>query len=109
MRRRFNLDRYDLASLGTIILIFIFLVVRFNYLPQYVDAYYHLSVAEGFIKSGGWVGWSWWDYAPRGRPQVYPPFYHFILVFLEKIGISGLNSVRVTEVIIPLIFFLSLW
>jgi hypothetical protein len=104
-----NLNRYDLASLGLITFIFILSIARFNYLPQYVDAYYHLSCANGFIKSGGWVGWSWWDYAPAGRPQIYPPLYHIILAFLQKIGLSGLNSVRVTEVITPGLFFFTFW
>lgn len=103
-----KLDRYDLISFGMIALILIFSLIRFNYLPQFVDGYYHLSAATGFIKSGGWVGWSWWDYAPLGRPQIYPPLYHFLLAFIQKLGLSGLDSLRITEVLIaPLFFFIS--
>lgn len=103
------LNRYDLISIGIILLIVILSGVRFQYLPQFVDAYYHLSSANGFIKSGGWVSWSWWDCAPGGRPQVYPPLYHFLLVFLQKVGFSGLTAVRLTEVFTPCVFFFTLW
>lgn len=105
--RRYN--HFDLASLGLIIFIFIVSVARFNCYPHFVDGYYHLSVANGFIQSGGWVGWDWWGFAPFGRPHLYPPLYHFILVFLQKIGISGLNSLRLTEVLITPLFFFSVW
>ncbi|RKY34081.1 MAG: hypothetical protein DRP68_00110 [Candidatus Omnitrophota bacterium] len=100
---------FDLLSLGMIVFIAILSLIRFNYLPQYIDAWWHLSCANGYIESGGWVGWSWWDYAPWGRPQVYPPFYHFLLVFLKKAGLSSLNAVRVTEIVILPFFFLVMW
>ncbi len=102
-------QHFDLLSLGMIVFIAILSLIRFNYLPQYIDAWWHLSCANGYIESGGWVGWSWWDYAPWGRPQVYPPFYHFLLAFLKKGGVSSINAVRVTEVIIPPLFFLVAW
>ena len=107
--RRAKLDRYDLASMGIIVLIILFFAIRFQYLPQFVDDYYHLSAANGFIRSGGWVGWSWWDFAPHGRPQIYPPVYHFLLAFLQKGGLSGLTSIRIAEVFIPCVFFFTLW
>ncbi|MCK9615314.1 MAG: hypothetical protein M0R48_07420 [Candidatus Omnitrophica bacterium] len=104
-----KLSIFDLISLGILALIVIFSAVRFNYLPQFIDGYYHLSVANGFIKSGGWVGWAWWDFAPFGRPHLYPPFYHLILTFLIKSGFSGLNALRLTEVLIVPLFFFFLW
>ena len=105
--KRFS--RFDLASFGLLAFIAIFSIVRYSHLPQFIDGYYHLSVANGFIQSGGWVGWDWWSFAPLGRPHLYPPLYHLILVFLQKIGLSGLASVRVTEVAITPLFFFVLW
>ena len=104
-----KLTRFDLASLGLITLIGIFSAIRFQYLPQFIDGYYHLSVANGFIASGGWVGWDWWSWAPFGRPHLYPPFYHLLLSFMQFIGISGLNSLRIVEVLITPLFFFTLW
>ena len=102
-------SHFNLMSLGLIIFISVFAGIRFAYLPQFIDAYYHLSVSNAFIESGGWVGWDWWCFAPFGRPHVYPPLYHFILVFLQKIGMSRLNSARITEVLIVPGFFFSTW
>ncbi|MBU0694844.1 MAG: hypothetical protein KKC11_09320 [Candidatus Omnitrophica bacterium] len=106
MRR---VSRFDIFSLGIISLISFFSAARFDYLPQFIDGYYHLSVANAFIASGGWIGWAWWEFAPMGRPHLYPPLYHFILVFLKSAGLSGLNSVRITEVAIVPLFFFSIW
>jgi len=102
-------DRFDLYSLGLGSLLLIFTLVRFPFMPQFIDAYYHLSSANGFLQSGGWTGWSWWDFAPAGRPQLYPPLYHFILAGLQKIGVSGLNALRFCEVSVPCLFFVSFW
>lgn len=100
---------FDLASIGIIIILAIFSLIRFPYLPQYIDDYYHISTACWFLKIGGWSGWNFWDYAPWGRPQVYPPLYHFLLVFLKKIGFSWLNAVRFAESVIPVFFFFFVW
>ena len=102
-------DYFDLASISTIIILAIFSLIRFPYLPQYVDDYYHISTACWFSKIGGWNGWNFWDYAPWGRPQVYPPLYHFLLVLLKKIGFSWLNAVRFAESVIPVFFFFFVW
>lgn len=104
-----KLNRFDLVSIGLLLFITIISLMRFNYLPQFVDAYYHLSVANGFISSSGWVGWAWWDFAPLGRPHLYPPLYHLLLVFLQKLSLSGFNSIRITEVVITPLFFFVLW
>ncbi|HEC69931.1 MAG TPA: hypothetical protein ENI31_06600 [Candidatus Omnitrophica bacterium] len=104
-----KLDRYDLLSLGIILFVIIFQVSRFRFLPQFIDDYYHLLVARSFLKAGGWVGVSFWDYAPVGRPHLYPPFYHFLIAGLLKLGISGIISLRILGVVIPIVFFLSLW
>ena len=102
-------NRYDLASWGVLALIVILSVSRLNYLPQYIDAYYHLSCANAFIKSGGWMGIDWWNYAPVGRPNLYPPLYHLLLVVLKKIGLSGFNAVCLTEVAAAPALFFVIW
>ncbi|OQX80486.1 MAG: hypothetical protein B6D56_05085 [Candidatus Omnitrophica bacterium 4484_70.1] len=108
--KRKNLEaRFEVFSVGIIVFITFLSLIRFNYLPQFIDGYYHLSVANGFMKSGGWVGWDWWDFSPWGRPHLYPPLYHFILVFLKKVGVSGINSLRLTESLITPLFFFVLW
>lgn len=105
--KRFS--RFDLASFALLAFIAIFSLARYSYLPQFIDGYYHLSVANGFIQSGGWVGWDWWSFAPFGRPHLYPPLYHLILVLLQKLGLSGITAVRISEVTVVPLFFFTLW
>ena len=109
MSRLSRSNLYDILSLGMLLFITIISIARFNYLPQFVDGYYHLSCANGYIKSGGWVGIDWWNFAPLGRPHLYPPFYHLIIVFLKTIGLNGLDALRLTEVLISPLFFFILW
>jgi len=104
-----KLDRFDIASIAIVLFVTIFSALRYKFLPQFFDGYYHLSVANGFIQSGGWSGWAWWDFAPLGRPQLYPPLYHLFLVLCQKIGLEGLTSIRLAEVLIVPAFFLVLW
>ena len=104
-----KLTRYDLISLALLFVIFIFSLARIPYLPQYVDGYYHLSVANAFIKSGGWVNWAWWDFAPLGRPHLYPPLYHILLSGLIKSGASGLFALQLTESMAVPLFFTIFW
>jgi len=109
MNRKGDERLYDVISVGIIVLIAIFSFIRFNYLPQFIDGYYHLSCANAFIKSGGWVGIDWWGFAPYGRPHLYPPFYHLLLSLMVSFGVGGMNSLRIAEVTIVPLFFLCLW
>jgi hypothetical protein len=98
-----------LFSISLLALIALFSLIRFNYLPQFVDGYYHLSCANALIKSGGWVGVDWWHFAPVGRPYLYPPLYHLLLAALKSCGLTGLTLLRITEVLITPCFFFVIW
>ncbi len=108
MKKR-KIDIYNIFGFSLLILITILSCVRFNYLPQFIDDYYHLSVAFGFIKSGGWTGIDWWNFSPYGRPHLYPPLYHFVIVSLISMGIDGITALRITEILIVPLFFFLLW
>jgi len=109
MNRKDGERLYDVISVSIIVLIVIFSFIRFKYLPQFIDGYYHLSCANAFITSGGWTGIDWWDFAPYGRPHLYPPFYHLLLSLMISLGVGGLNSLRIAEVVIVPLFFFCLW
>jgi len=98
-----------LLAVILLLLLGLFSLSRIPYLPQFVDGYYHLSVAQGFIKSGGWVGWDWWDFAPLGRPHLYPPLYHLLLVILLKCKINNLLTLQITEALSAPVFFTVFW
>lgn len=71
--------------------------------------YYHLLTAWGFIQAGGYSGWDFWQYAPAGRPHVYPPLFHIVLALLMKAGIDKIILAKIFSVIVPLAFLSTLW
>ncbi|MFH1768832.1 MAG: hypothetical protein ABH858_06705 [Candidatus Omnitrophota bacterium] len=106
MAKKYTKEIYDYISIGVIVLITLLSLMRFNYLPQFIDGYYHLSAANGLERSGGWIGHDWWNFAPVGRPHLYPPLYHLLIIFIKSAGITGIDAVRITEVLFVPIFFL---
>nr|MDO8062452.1 hypothetical protein [Candidatus Freyrarchaeum guaymaensis] len=53
--------------------------------PLALDDFYHLSVARVICQFGFTPTWDWWEYAPFGRPHLYPPLLHVFLAFLTSI------------------------
>ncbi len=103
------ISRYSLYSWGILIFVILIQIVRFKSLPQFVDGYYHLHMAESLLRNNGWTPINNFDYAPRGIPNLYAPLYHIILSLLIKTGISKLTVLRITGTISPIIFLLALY
>jgi hypothetical protein len=100
---------WDFCS-KVIIISFLFLqVVRWAILPQFLDMYYHLLTAQGFLKIGGYNGWDFLQYAPVGRMHIYPPLFHLILAFFLKLGIGPIILAKSFEAFTPVLFLASLY
>ena len=84
-------------------------ITRWPITPQFLDIYYHLQVAWGFIQTGGYSSWDFWEYAPFGRPHIYPPLFHILLAWLMKLGIGVIYLAKFFESAAPVIFLLILW
>ncbi|OGX26993.1 MAG: hypothetical protein A3J51_06335 [Omnitrophica WOR_2 bacterium RIFCSPHIGHO2_02_FULL_45_21] len=84
-------------------------IMRWRILPQFMDIFYHILTAWGFIQAGGYSGWDFWQYAPVGRTHIYPPFLHIVLAFLIKSGISKIILVKFLETAAPITCMLTLW
>lgn len=83
-----TLDRFDRWALGLIVLVFLLLVTNLEHLkPSMSDTWYHLGVARRVVEERGVPGWDWWNYAPTGRPHLYPPLLHVLIGLLA--GLSG--------------------
>ena len=105
-----NKDKYyDLFSGGIILFIAVVQLARWGMLPQFIDDYFHLHQALGFIKAGGWSGIAFWDYAPFGRPNLYPPFYHILIAFLLKLGWEKIFVLKIINILISISFFTVVW
>ena len=94
------------------LIIFIFTalqLLRLVRLPQFMDIYYHLQVAWGFIQAGGYSNWDFWEYVPFGRPHIYPPLFHILLALFIKLGISVIFIAKFFESAAPVVFLLIIW
>jgi hypothetical protein len=84
-------------------------ILRWRILPQFMDIYYHILTAWGFIRAGGYSEWDFWQYAPVGRMHIYPPFFHIILATLMKLGVDKIILAKSFEVVLPIAFIFLLW
>ncbi|MBM3251355.1 MAG: hypothetical protein FJZ11_01050, partial [Candidatus Omnitrophica bacterium] len=78
-------------------------------MPTFMDIYYHLSVMLGFNEAGGFVSNAFWEFAPAGRPHLYPPLMHLLMLIFYKFGFSVLTIARLFEFIIYPITVITLW
>lgn len=99
---------WDLLTLAVVASSAVFQALQWPDLPRFMDAYYHLSVANGFATAGGYVPHAFWEYAPVGRPQLYPPLVHFIMLGLHNIGLSWISAGRLIECLLMPVFLLVL-
>ncbi|MCX5715142.1 MAG: hypothetical protein NT033_10200 [Candidatus Omnitrophica bacterium] len=82
---------------------------RWPFLPQFIDMYYHLHTAWGFLQAGGYSGWDFWQYAPFGRVHIYPPFFHLVLALFIKLGVNKVFLAKIFEALTPTLFLLAIW
>ncbi|MDD5174451.1 MAG: glycosyltransferase family 39 protein [Candidatus Omnitrophica bacterium] len=100
---------WDIYSAAIICFMVLVQVMQWPLFPFFVDIYYHLSVMKGFAASGGYVADAFWEYAPFGRPHIYPPLFHFILLLLYRIGLPVITIARLTNFLMPLVVLGSIW
>ena len=94
------------------IIIFVFAalqLLRLPTFPRFMDIYYHLQSAWGFIQAGGYSTWDFWEYAPFGRPHIYPPLFQILLALLMKAGVSVVLLAKLFEGASPVVFLIILW
>ncbi|MBM3473512.1 MAG: hypothetical protein FJX75_09605, partial [Armatimonadetes bacterium] len=104
------LDGFDAVALGFIGGIALVLLLRANGLQPFVsDTYYHLAIAKQINLQGQLPAWVDWDYAPVGRPHLYPPLIHLILAGLARLTGSVLTAGQVLAVLFLPASFLSCW
>jgi len=100
---------WDIFSYLIFAVVIILQISNWHKLPLFLDCYYHLSVMRGFADAGGWVGVSFWDYAPFGRPHLYPPLFHILELIVFKCGASPILVAKIFDLAIYPLFLLCLW
>ncbi len=77
------LDRYDKAALLFLALVGVTLLASCpKIVPGMSDTWYHLAVARQVYQRSEIPEWANWEFAPVGRPHLYPPLLHVILALL---------------------------
>ena len=104
-----NGHSWDFYGVLIIISFAVLQLLRSSIFPQFIDGYYHLQTAWGFCKAGGYSTWDFWQYAPVGRPHIYPPVYHLILSIGLKLGVNKIVLAKFMEFMIPIVFLCTLW
>lgn len=64
---------------------------------------------KGFDMAGGVTLKAFWEYAPYGRPQLYPPLLHILMLFLLKIGFTEIFIARFTSFIMFPLTLIIIW
>ncbi|MDZ4859811.1 MAG: hypothetical protein SGI88_12610 [Candidatus Hydrogenedentes bacterium] len=107
----FTLERLDRVSLGIIAGAgLLFWLGRNTVDPIPPDSVYHLLVARRITELGAIPWWDDWQFAPLGRPHLYPPLFHLLLAGAAKLAggdfITGFRWVE--SLALPFTFF-STW
>src|SRR3989338_429453 len=88
---------WDLYSLAALALFCFFQAMQWPLLPKFLDIYYHLFVMKSFHEAGGYVMTSFWEYAPIGRPHLYPPLLHLGMLGLYELGLKEIQIARLVD------------
>ena len=94
-----RLTGWDRAAWCLIATHVVLLLSHWPALPFFVDIYYHLNVLSGFREAGGIVLHDVWEFAPAGRPHLYPPALHVALLGLDWLHLAPITLARLATVL----------
>lgn len=80
------MDKYDRIALSITAVMSVLMILNWKNLPTAeMDAPYHLLMGKMFADHDTIVLWDHYEYAPLGRPQLYPPFLHTIIWWVHDL------------------------
>lgn len=92
-----DVSRWTLYGWALVLLYALFQALQWPLLPRFLDIYYHLGVMKGFADAGGYVTTAYWEYAPAGRPHLYPPLLHIWMWMVYKLGLDAITVGRLVD------------
>jgi len=104
-----RISRWSLGAFGLIAIFTILLIIKWKSFPIFLDLYYHATCMMGFEKAGGISLYDFWEYAPVGRPHLYPPLLHILMLGFYKIGLSSLSIMRLISISIYPLVLITIW
>ncbi len=101
----------DYITLGFILFYTFILVLNWNFLPtSELDTPYHLLMGKMFADYDTVMLWDYYEYAPEGRPNLYPPLLHILLWWAHDLtGADWWSIGRVVSILQYPLSFLSVW
>lgn len=102
-------NRWKIYAGSLISLFFLLLLLKWTLTPTFIDIYYHLAVMLGFNQAGGFTTQAFWEYAPFGRPHLYPALTHFLMLIFYKLNLSAVNVARLFELLIYPTTLITFW
>jgi len=99
----------DRISLAIISAHLILLFLNWSRMPNdQRDWTYHLMISKMFVEKGSFL-WDVYEYAPVGRPHLYPPLLHIVFATTHLLGVDWLNVQRLYGILIYMLSLLVLW
>jgi len=107
----FRLTRIDKASLFFICFILFSFILNYDHLslPLDVDQHYHIAVARKITECGTIPEWDDWEYAPAGRPHLYPPALHLAIALIAQTPENILWAFTILQVFVYPLALLLIW
>ena len=102
-------DAFDWLSLGLMAGLLALALFYWHNYPVHMDTYYHMGVTSGFSSAGGVALHSFWEFAPGGRPHLYPPLLHIIMFAVSGGGVSILGAGRIVSFFAFPLMLLTNW
>lgn len=86
------------------------LLLNWRLYPTELDTPYHLLMGKMFVEKGGVPVWDDYEFAPMGRPHLYPPLQHLIIRFVYGITrLSYMDIGRLLAVSQTMLALFSVW
>ncbi|MEW6237394.1 MAG: hypothetical protein AB1656_18585 [Candidatus Omnitrophota bacterium] len=77
------LDKLSVLAIGLLFLVFAINKERMLDATEPSDNYYHMAVAQQILKQHTIPVWDDWEFAPMGRPHLYPPLLHLAIAYFS--------------------------
>lgn len=89
---------FDKLIIGFLFVHFIFFLLNWYNYPTELDTPYHLLMGKMFADHGRIMFWDSYQFAPIGRPNLYPPLEHILVWFMHSL--TGLMYMDIGRVIV---------
>ena len=102
-----GLSALVIAALSVILFHTVLLILNIENLPaDQKDWSYHLMIARMFVEHKTFL-WDYYEFAPIGRPHLYPPFLHLLFAATNILGMGWVTIQKFYGILIYPVSLLS--